>query len=58
MNNESLNAENAGLDQAGAQRMLYHSPKFLSLGPIQSLVQGAGGVGPDGGLHDVSASPT
>jgi hypothetical protein len=47
MNNEPLNAENAGFN--------YHSPKLISLGSIQSLVQSQalpphtdGGTFPDG----------
>jgi hypothetical protein len=45
---ESLNANCAAQSHAEAPRMPYHSPKFVSLGPIQSLVQAVTGIGPDG----------
>jgi len=48
MDDESLNAATAGLNQAEGERLPYHAPKFLSLGPIQSLVQS----GPNKALHD------
>jgi hypothetical protein len=40
MTNEPLNAESAGINQTEAERLPYHAPKFVSLGPIQSLVRG------------------
>jgi len=45
---ESLNANCAAQSHAEAPRMPYHSPTFVSLGPIQSLVQAVTGIGPDG----------
>jgi hypothetical protein len=55
MDNELLKAKSAGLNQTPVEPLVYHSPKFASLGPIQSLVKGTpnpptndGGVDPDG----------
>jgi len=39
MNNEFLKVNSPGLNEAGVERLDYHAPKFVSLGPIQSLVQ-------------------
>jgi len=39
MNNELLKANSLGLNEAGVERLDYHAPKFVSLGPLQSLVQ-------------------
>jgi hypothetical protein len=56
MSNEMLNASSAGIDQAGVDQLPYHSPKFVSLGPIQSLVQSGPGASNDGGLTDISTA--
>jgi len=50
MDDKSLNAATADLNQSEGERLPYHSPKFVSLGPIQSLVQS----GPNKALHDGS----
>jgi len=55
MENEPLNAKSAAVNESVVEPLVYHSPKFASLGPIQSLVKGTpipptsdGGVDPDG----------
>jgi hypothetical protein len=49
MNDESLSVKSADQEQTDPQRMPYHAPKLVSLGPIQSLVQASGPLGNDGG---------
>ncbi len=57
MKNESLDATNAGLGQREVQRLPYHSPKFVSLGPIQALVQATAFAHGDGnGFTDGTAN--
>jgi hypothetical protein len=51
-------AENAERDQAGVERLSYHTPKFVSLGTIQTLVQSGPGQGGDGGVMDFNGDGT
>jgi len=58
MNNEFLKVNSPGLNEPGVERLDYHAPKFVSLGPIQSLVLSSPGASTNdgGGEFDGSAS--
>jgi hypothetical protein len=56
MDTEHANAESNY--QAGDERVAYHAPKFVALGPIQAVVQASPGPSTDdgGGTFDGTAS--
>jgi hypothetical protein len=57
MDDEPVNAQSAGVDRTEVERLPYHSPKFVSLGPIQSLVQsGPSQAREDGGTFNDGTS--